>query len=290
MKSAVEKTNLLKISSAHIKSVFLWFGLIALIQIGFWYLDLWHPFVLSSFLLIGFVWISFPKGNSDLKSKTNRKMISRLINSKFNRVSYHPNSHIYKKCFYQSELYDFSSFIIKGNNLLKGEDWFVSNIIVSIARSKNTESLTVFDGIFTKIKIQKPMEGRIVIKPLPVKDKRLIPEVLQHLIHRYYTPNLNSRKTGNTSFDEKFEVFASSIITQKTLISNIDIKSIIDIDETINYYFGKEYNGMELSYNNDNLYIGIKGIKLFGTNDSLEFYDVQKYMQIIELITKINKQ
>jgi len=30
MKSAVEKTNLLKISSAHIKSVFLWFGLIAL--------------------------------------------------------------------------------------------------------------------------------------------------------------------------------------------------------------------------------------------------------------------
>ena len=38
-----------------------------------------------------------------------------------------------------------------------------------------------------------------------------IPEVLQKLIHRHFTPKVKRLKTGNIIFDKNFEVFASSV-------------------------------------------------------------------------------
>lgn len=286
----VGKTNLLKISRTHYSYGFLWLGIIILIQIGLWYSNLWHPIVLSSFLLFGFVWIKYTKEHDDQISVENKKILNQLITSNFNKVSFHPKKYILKKCFLESELYDFSSFIFKGSNLLVGEGWFISNIQVSLPISKNNNQLTIFDGIFAKIETQSTIDGNVIIKPLPVKDKAAIPEILQHLIHRYYSPKVKSTTTGDITFDEKFEVFASSSTTQKSVVTKNAIKNILKIDETINYYFGKEYTGMELSYNNSKLYIGVKGIKLFISDGSCEAYDAQKYMEIIKQITNINKQ
>ena len=283
-------TNLFKISRAHNHYALIGLVLIIIIQIGLWYSNLWHPIVLSSFLIFGFVWIKYTKEFGDILSRTNKKLLIQLINSNFNKISYYPNKHIFKNCFIVSELYDFSSFIFKGSNLIKGDGWFFSNIQVSLPISKNNNYLTIFDGIFAKIKIQNNIGGSVIIKPLPVKDKTVIPEILQHLIHRYYTPRVNSSATGNIFFDERFQVFTSPGVTQNKIINEKLMKNVLAIDETINYYFGKEYTGMELSFINNYIYIGIKGIKLFSTDGSFDAEVAQKYMEIIKQITNINKQ
>ena len=286
----VEKSNFLKISRTHYSYGFLWIGIIIIIQIGLWYSNLWHPIFLSSFLLFGFVWIKYTKEHNDQISVENKKILNQLITSNFNKISYHPKKYILRKCFLESALYDFSPFIFKGSNLLVGEGWFISNIQVSLPISKNNDHLTIFDGIFAKIETQHIINGNVIIKPLPVKDKTVIPEILQHLIHRYYSPKVKSITTGDITFDEKFEIFASSNTIQSSVVTKNAIKSILKIDETILYYFGKEYTGMELSYINNKLYIGVKGIKLFRSDESCEAYEAQKYMEIIKQITNINKQ
>lgn len=285
----VEKTSLLNISRTHNIYGILWLLLIIFIQIGLWYSNLWHPIVLSIFLIFGFVWIKYTKEYGNLMSITNSTTLKQLINTSFNKVSYEPSNYILKDYFLKSELYDSSSIIFNGSNLLVGKGWLVSNIKVS-QPILNNNHLTIFDGIFATIIMQNSIDGYVIIKPLPVKDNVVIPEILQHLIHRYYTPKVNSTTTGNIIFDEKFEVFSSYSEIQSNVITNNIIKRILDLDETINYYFGNDYTGMELSYIKNTLYIGIKGIKLFKSNGSFEVHNALKYIEIINQITNINKQ
>jgi len=287
--SKAKTTNLLNISRTHNNYGLIGLALIIIIQIGLWYANLWHPIVLSGLLVFGIVWIKYTKEYGELVTNSNNKILKMIINSHFSQASYHPKKYIFKKYFLISGLYNSMSYTIKGNSLLKGEDWFISNIEASLPKTKN--QIIVFDGIFAKIKMQNNINGSVVIKPLPVKEKAIIPEILQNLIHRYYTPKVDSTKSGNAIFDEKFETFASSPATQNKIITKKLIKSILAIDETINYYFGKEYNGMELSFNNNHIYIGIKGIKLFNNEENSTFdTDItQKYIEVIKQITNINK-
>ncbi len=283
-------TNLLKISRTHNNYGLIGLALIIIIQIGLWYANLWHPIILGGLLVFCIVWIKYTKEYGKLLTNTNKKMLKLIINSHFSNASYRPKKHILKKCFLTSGLYNSISYIIKGNNLLKGEGWFISNIQASLPKSKTKNQIIVFDGIFTKIKMQNKINGNIVIKPLSVNEKAIIPEILQNLIHRYYTPKVNSTKIGNEIFDEKFEVFASDSSTQSEVITKKLIKSILDIDETINYFFGKEYNGIELSFINNYIFIGVKGIKLYNSNDSFDADTAQKHIEIIKQITNLNNQ
>jgi len=264
--------------------------IVTLTQIVLWYLQIWHPIALVSIVLFGIVWIKYRNNNQLENEKYNNCRFSQLLGNELKNSSYQANKQVFKKCFLKSELYNNAKYNYNGDNLISGESYFISNITVSQVIPKSNNTITIFNGIFAKMKTQNTIVGKVVVKPLPIKDKTVIPEILQHLIHRYFTPKVKSVKTGNNIFDEKFEVFGSSVTKLSEIITKKIIEDILDIDETINYFFGIEYNGMEISFIKNNIYIGVRGVKLSSRESAFDANIAQKYIETIKQIININKQ
>ncbi len=264
--------------------------IVTLTQIVLLYLQIWHPMALISLLLFGVVWVEYRKDKQLETSRRKSGTFSQLVADKLPNSTYQEKKQVSKKCFLRSKLYNKAKYNYTGDSLISGDNYYVSNFTTSHVMPNTNNNIIVFDGIFAKIKTQNIINGNVIVKPLPVKDKTTIPKILQHLIHRYFTPNVKSTATGNVTFDEKFEVFASSSITQSEVITEKVIENILSTNETVNYFFGKEYYGMELSFINNYIFIGIKGIKLQNVNDTFDADIAQKQLDIIKQITNINKQ
>jgi len=264
--------------------------IVTLTQIVLLHLQIWHPMALISLLLFGVVWVEYRK-DKQLETKRSKSCtFSQLVADKLSNSSFQAKKQVSKKCFLKSKLYNKAKYNYTGDSLISGDNYYVSNLTASHVMSNNNNNIVVFDGIFAKIKTQNIIDGNVIIKPLPVKDKKVIPVILQHLIHRYFTPNVKNTITGDITFDGKFEVFASSSITQSEVITTKIIKIILSINETANYFFGKEYCGIEFSFINNYIFVGIKGIKLQNSNDTFDVDIAQKHLEIIKQITNINKQ
>jgi len=264
--------------------------IVTLTQIVLLYLQIWHPMALISLLLFGVVWVEYRKDKQLETSRSKNCTFSQLVADKLPNSTYQAKKQVSKKCFLRSKLYNKAKYNYTGDSLISGDNYYVSNFTTSHVMPNTNNNIIVFDGIFAKIKTQNIINGNVIVKPLPVKDKTTIPKILQHLIHRYFTPNVKSTVTGNVTFDEKFEVFASSSITQSEVITEKVIENILNINETTNYFFGNEYYGMELSFINNYIFVGIKGIKLQNQNDTFDADTAQKQLDIIKQITNINKQ
>ncbi len=262
--------------------------IVTLTQIVLLYLQIWHPMALISLLLFSVVLIEYRK-DKQLETKRSKSCtFLQLVTDKLSNSTYQAKKQVSKKCFLRSKLYNKAKYNYTGDSLISGDNYYVSNFTASHVMPNTNNNIVVFDGIFAKIKTQNIIDGNVIIKPLPVKVKKVIPGILQHLIHRYFTPIVKSSVTGNLTFDEKFEVFASSRITQNKVITAKVIENILSINETTNYFFGKEYYGMELSFINNYIFVGIKGIKLQNSNDTFDADIAQKQLEIIKQVININ--
>ena len=226
-----------------------------------------------------------------MKNKKSKNCtFSQLVADRLPTSTYQARKQVSKKCFLESKLYNKANYNYTGDNLISNDNYYVSNFTASHIMPNSNNSIIVFDGIFAKIITHNNIEGNVIIKPLPVKDKSTIPTILQQLIHRNFTSEVKSSKTENPIFDEKFEVFANSSITQSEIITTKVLKNILSINETANYFFGEDYHGIELSFINNYIFIGIKGIKLQDANDIFDADTAQKQLEIVKQITNINNQ
>ena len=261
----------------------------AFFHFGLWQFHVWTPFALTSLLLFVFVWLQYKKEQQLLITDNHVQIIKLLESSGFNKVTHHFKKKAFKKDFIRSRLYDNLPFTYMGNHLLKAGNWFISNITVFKQLDKSKEAAVVFDGVFAKIKTETKTDGYLIIKPVNMQGKEAVPEVLKKLIHRYFTPKAKSTSTGNKLFDERFDVYANPQNTQKKVLKKRVSNKILELHETIRYYFVKEFNGLEISFVENYIYIGIKGVKLFDENNNNTFNAAlnQKYIELIKLIVKI---
>lgn len=270
-----------------------------LIHFELWYYQIWTPYALVSLLLFLFIWLKLQNEHHVIISKKT-KQIKKLLSSKFSISDYYANICIEQNDFINSRFYDNLTFNYEGNNLMVGENWAASNIYVSQNLTKSKEIITVFDGIFAKFNSRSFVDGLLIIKPTTIPDKADIPEVLQNLIHRYFTPEVDGSATGNFEFDSKFEIFSNPPALQTKLLSSKMIQNILVIEEKLTHDFNIVSNcssnkmikpALEISFIQNHIYVGVRGLKLFIdiNNSSSEIYKAQKCLEIIKLISKINK-
>jgi len=269
---------------------------------GLLHFQVWGPFALLSLSLFFLVFFQFKKNQQLLHAQKNAHIIQLLVSAGFPTVTFHPNKKVYKKDFVKSGLYDKLPFIYTGNQLLRTQSWFISNITVSKRLAKNKEAVILFDGVFAKFKNQLPIDGVLIIKPLMISDKTEIPEVLRRLMHRYFTATVSSVATGNSEFDKVFEVFSSSPELQTKVLNSSVINNILELKQKLQNNHGTNGKApinnrvknpvLEISFVEDYTYVGIRGIKLFNSNGNHNNIDdadgFQKCIEFIKLTSQIN--
>ena len=260
-----------------------------LFYFGLWQYHVWSPFAFVSLTLFALVLFQYKKEQQLLNARKNVQIKKLLAAAEFTSANHYFKKKVFQKDFVRSSLYDNLSFKYTGNNLLRVNNWFISNITVSKKLDKNKEAAIVFDGVFAKFKTHTKTESYLIIKPVNKQAKEAVPEVLKKLIHRYFTPKVKNTCTGNKLFDERFEVYAGSQHIQSKMLSEKVLANILDLNETIQYYFVKTYHGLDISFVENYIYVGIKGVKLFDANNNNEFNTAsnQKYIELIKQIFKI---
>jgi heme exporter protein D len=273
-----------------------------LFHFGCWQFGVWSPFALLSLSLFFLVFLQLKKNQQLLHSQKKEQIIQMLLSSGFSKASLHPKKKVFQKDFIKSRLYDNLPFIYTGDNLLRAENWFISNVTVARKLAKSKEAVVVFDGVFAKLKNQKPIDGLLIIKPLAISDKTEIPEVLQRLMHRYFTATISSVATGNSAFDKAFEVFSSSPELQTKVLNSSVINNILELKQKLQNNRGTNSKVpinnrvknpvLEISFVEDYIYVGIRGIKLFSPkgnrNSNYESESFQKCIEFIKLTGQIN--
>ena len=271
-----------------------------LLHFGLWYFQSWSPLALVSLSLFFLVLFQYKKEHRLLLTQKNAQIIQLLTSSGFSAATHHIKQKVFQKDFIRSRLYDDLPFIYKGDNLLKTENWFMSNITVSKKLPKNKEAIIVFDGVFAKFKNQLSVNGAVAIKPQIIGDKTEIPEVLQNLMHRYFTPTVLNTFTGNKVFDKRFEVFSYPPELQTKVLTLSIINSILEIESKLNncFNFGgnasdsykNRKSALEISFVEGYIYIGIRGLKLFNSNENYNsICEPDKFQECIELFEMINQ-
>jgi len=267
-----------------------------IIHFELWYHNIWNPLALFSLLLFYFVWFQYNTEHRKAISKK-AKQIRQLLGSKFPLSGYYTNIYIEQIDFTNSLLYDARPFIYEGNNLLVGKNWAASNIFVSQYLPKSKQTINIFNGIFVKIKLPSPVKGYLIIKPIIVPDKKDIPIILQQLMYQYFTPKVTSITTGDTDFDNKFEVFCKPTKLQTQILNKKMLSTILDIEKKLQYCLNTNSNNiadnkimrpaLEISFTGNHIYVGVKELKLFSINEN-ENEKISKCIEIIELISQLH--
>lgn len=266
-----------------------------LFHLGLLQFQLWNSFAFLSLSLFFLVLFQFKKNQQKLRTQKNAQIKQLLVSSGFPSATHHINKKVFQKDFIRSRLYDNLPFIYTGDNLLRTENWFISNVTVSKRLAKNKEAIIVFDGVFAKFKNQFPIDGLLIIKPLMISDKTEIPEVLQRLMHRYFTANVLSVATQHSEFDKEFEVFSSSPELQAKVLNANVINNILEMKKKLqSCRITNEKSPinnrvkntvLEISFIKDYIYVGVRGVKLLGSNaKSNPIYDLERFQKYIELI------
>lgn len=272
-----------------------------LIHFALWHNHIWSPLALLSLLLFYFVWFKYNTEHRIILSEKT-KQIRQLLWLKFPLSGYYENIYIEQIDFTNSLLYDNLPFNYEGSNLMVGKNWAASNISVSQYLSKSNETISVFNGLFAKIKLQSYVKGYLIIKPLIIPDKKDIPKVLQQLIHRYFTPHVSSIATGNSIFDKNFEVFCKPSKLKSQILDSKMINRILEIEEKLHHCINTDNSiiaydknikpALEISFTRNHMYVGVRGVKLFSIheneNSNYENDGIIECIEIIELISQLN--
>jgi len=273
-----------------------------LFHLGLLHIQVWNPFALVSLFSFLLVLIQLNKNKQLVRAQTNEQIMQKLASSGFPSATHHLKKKVSQKDFTKSKLYDNLPFIYTGDNLLRTENWFVSNVTVTKKLAKNKETITVFDGVFAKFKNQIPIDGLLIIKPLLISDKTKIPEVLQKLMHRYFTPAVSSIATQNPEFDKEFEVFSSSPELQTKIMNSGIINIVLEMKNKLKNCHTSNSKALginrikdavpEISFVGDYIYVGIRGLKLFSSNGNYNGVDdaegLQKCIELIKLASQMN--
>lgn len=216
----------------------------------------------------------------NVKNQMAKKLVELdVLMKSFPTLKYNGSQYVSVYTFAGSQLYDEVDFIYRGSDLLKTEQWEVSNLKVKCKTEQANKENKVFRGCFLKYKKSLNLESPIIIKPKIVGRNFSIPKVLNQLVNPYFNPNMERIEIGDQAFDQLFDIYSLDDKETKTFLSEDKTNQILSFYDDLKLIvekqsskhknrifrpkFDKPLNALELAFHKDGVYLAVREQKLF---------------------------
>ncbi|NPD44632.1 MULTISPECIES: DUF3137 domain-containing protein [unclassified Lentimicrobium] len=240
----------------------------------------------------------------DLNQLHQKKYYFDLILKNQPLLKYIGNQYVSVYAFSDSLLYDEVDFFYKGSDLLKSENWEVSNLKVKCRTRNTNKENKVFKGCFFSFKKSLAIQEPIIIKPKIIGPDVTIPKVLNHLMNPYFNPNADQIVTGYSDFDQLFDIYTLNAKETTSFLSEGKMKDILSFYNNLKQIvekqssknknrifkpkFDKPLNALELSFHKDGIYLAIREQKIFSLlKESMNTKHQNIILDLIKYLDKI---
>ena len=271
-------------------------------HISLWYFNNWQPIAIISFLTFFILILPFQQEKEKKMINNEDYLIKDSLSTQIKNAKYSPNKYISRETFKKSMLLNNVDFQYSGKRLIeiKPQDFSISNIKADHLSAKDFDT-PIFEGAFLKMDFPYHCNGYIIIFPSLLIQESNIPEIFQKLYRRYVPKGAQRVFSENKEFDDSFEIYTNCKANWEKGLKAETYKQLL----YLNHYFldiikkekasGKpllftehsllQKSPLEISIIKNQLFIGIKNLKFFNTNNEQSEPDVLK--TIIESVKTI---